>query len=347
MIDTGILAPSLIRLYNALLMSGFPTIRPRRLRSCEPLRKMISQAGVSVGNLIAPLFVCEGKGVRNEIPSMPGQYQLSCDLAMQTIDRWRLKGIPAVLLFGLPSEKDEAGSQAWNPNGPVCTLTKMIKSGMSDMLVFTDVCLCGYTTHGHCGPIRDVPHVGWEVDNDAAIEGLAKTALAHANAGADFVAPSAMMDGQVKAIREALDSEGLSRTGIMAYSVKFASALYGPFRDAADSAPQQGNRKTYQMDYRSPRQARIEALGDRDEGADIIMVKPAGAYLDIIHDLRCETDLPLAAYQVSGEYSCIKAAAQKGWIDERSVVIEMVTAIRRSGAEIVITYYAEALADWL
>jgi porphobilinogen synthase len=310
------------------------------------MRDMIAQSPPGVQNLVAPLFACEGRDVRNEIPSMPGQYQFSCDLALETVQRWAAKGIRAVLLFGIPAGKDEQGSAAWSADAPVQRLAGMIKSQVPEMLVITDACLCEYTSHGHCGPIRN-NNGKFIVDNDLALESLGKIAVSQARAGADVVAPSAMMDGQVAAIRKALDAEGFTDTAVMAYSAKFASALYGPFRDAAQSAPRQGDRKTYQMDYRSPRQAVLEAQADADEGADIIMVKPAGAYLDIIAALRGVVNLPLAAYHVSGEYACIKAAAANGWIDERAVVLEMIHAIRRAGADVIITYFAEDLADWL
>jgi porphobilinogen synthase len=325
---------------------------------------------------------------------MPGVYQHSVDTAMETVRQWSDLGIVAVLLFGIPDRKDAVGSEAWNAQAAVQRLTREIKKSLPHMLVVTDVCLCEYTEHGHCGVIKtSVPpkdhgqdarathgqdahathgqdahathgqdahathgqdarathgqDAHATVDNDATLELLAKTALSHASAGADIVAPSAMMDGQVQAIRSALDAGDFQMTAIMSYSVKFASCLYGPFRDAAGSTPQFGDRRTYQMDYRSPRQAAQEAAADLAEGADILMVKPAGAYLDIIADIRRRFDAPLAAYQVSGEYSAIRAAASLGYLDEQRTVIEVTSAIKRAGADLIITYFAQQLAQWL
>ena len=328
-------------------MSDFPVRRMRRLRSTATLRRMLAEVSLTSDHLIAPLFVREGRGVRQEIGSMPGQYQLSTDTAMETVARWADKGIRAVLLFGIPEAKDEVGSGAWDDQAAVQRLCRQIKQSHPDMLVITDVCLCEYTSHGHCGTLCKRADGQTDVDNDRTLLSLAKTALSHARAGADIVAPSSMMDGQVTAIRRALDDAGLVNTAILSYAVKFASALYGPFRDAAESAPQFGDRRTYQMDYRSPRQAPLEAGSDAAEGADMLMVKPAAAYLDIIADVRRRFDLPLAAYHVSGEYSMIKAAAANGWLDERGAAIEITTALRRAGADLVITYFAEQLADWL
>ncbi len=307
---------------------------------------MLVEHRLATEDLIAPLFVRAGRGLRNEIPSMPGQYQLSVDTALETAKRWSDKGLSSVLLFGIPQQKDAIGSGAWKKDEAVQQLIGMLKSQLPHLLVITDVCLCEYTSHGHCGPLID--DAGEKtVDNDASVELLAKTAVSHARAGADVVAPSAMMDGQIRAIRSALDQAGLTQTAILSYAVKFASSYYGPFRDAADSAPAFGDRRTYQMDYRNGSQALLEADSDEQEGADMLMVKPAGAYLDIIQRVSRRSPLPLAAYQVSGEYAMIKAAAQRGWIDEASVAMESVLAIRRAGADAVITYFAETLAETL
>ncbi len=314
------------------------------------MREMLAGVRLSVIELIAPLFACEGTGVAREITSMPGQFQLSVDKAIEVIRRWADCGIKAVLLFGLPARKDDVGTAAWDETGPVQCLCREVKKALPEVVIFTDVCLCEYTSHGHCGTLRrrgasqDGP---MDVDNDATLESLSRTAVSHARCGADIVAPSAMMDGQVAAIRAGLDQAGFKDTAIMSYAVKFASSLYGPFREAADSAPQFGDRRTYQMDYRAPRQAMLEAAADVAEGADIIMVKPAAAYLDLIAALHRRFDLPLAAYQVSGEYAMIKAAARNGWLDERAVAVEMTSAIKRAGADLIITYFAEQLAGWL
>jgi len=308
---------------------------------------MLAQARLSIHDVIAPLFVREGAGARREIASMPGQFQLSVDSGLQTVRRWAGKGIGAVLLFGIPDTKDATGSQAWSDQAAVQRLTRQIKKACPSMVVITDVCLCEYTSHGHCGVLVDRADGAKDVDNDATLDLLGRTAVSHARAGADVVAPSAMMDGQVAAVRAALDQAHLADVAILSYAVKFASSLYGPFREAAESAPAFGDRRTYQMDYRSPSQAALEAAADVEEGADMLMVKPAGAYLDVIADVRRRTHLPLAAYHVSGEYSMIKAASAAGWIDERAAVLEVLTAIKRAGADLIITYFAESLADWL
>ena len=357
---------------------SFPQTRLRRLRHNATLRDMLGSSPLRREELIAPLFVREGRAVHNEIPSMPGVFQHSVDTAMETLRKWSDLGIVAVLLFGVPDRKDDVGSEAWNDRAAVQRLTREIKKSLPNMLVVTDVCLCEYTEHGHCGvlkPSTPTKDHGQDaqathgqdahathgqdahathgqdahatVDNDATLELLAKTAVSHASAGADIVAPSAMMDGQIQALRSALDAGNFQMTAIMSYAVKFASCLYGPFRDAAGSAPQFGDRRSYQMDYRSPRQAAQEAAADLAEGADILMVKPAGAYLDIIADIRRRFDAPLAAYQVSGEYSAIRAAASLGYLDERRAVIELTSAIKRAGADLVITYFAQQLAQWL
>lgn len=328
-------------------MSQFPIKRLRRLRSTATLRQMLADVRLCREQFIAPLFVREGHGVRHEISSMPGQYQLSVDTAMETIRRWAGAGIRSVLLFGLPDRKDDVGSEAWNEQSAVAALVRQIKKDLPDMVVVTDVCLCEYTSHGHCGTMHRRPDGQMDVDNDATLESLSRTALAHARCGADIVAPSAMMDGQITAIRAALDHAGLHNTAIMSYAVKFASSLYGPFREAAGSAPQFGDRRTYQMNPLSPRQAIQEASADASEGADILMVKPATAYLDVIASVRKACDLPLAAYHVSGEYAMIKAAAMAGWLDEKAVALEITAAIKRAGADLIISYYAEQLAGWL
>jgi len=328
-------------------MKGFPTRRMRRLRSSQTLRDMLAETHLKRDQLIAPLFVCEGREIRNEIPSMPGQFQLSSDQAIETVKRWADAGLRAVLLFGITHHKDAEGSAAWDEHAPVQRLARTIKSRLPQVLVITDVCLCEYTDHGHCGKLLKTPDGTVRVDNDATLELLGRIAVSHASSGADIVAPSAMMDGQVAAIRSALDSAGFSETAIMSYAVKFASSLYGPFRDAAQSTPAFGDRRSYQMDYRAGRQAIIEAALDADEGADILMVKPAATYLDVIAQVRRRSDLPLAAYHVSGEYAAIKAAAAAGWLDEQAVMLEVTTAIKRAGADLIITYFAEALAGLL
>jgi porphobilinogen synthase len=279
---------------------------------------------------------------------MPGQFQFSADTALQTARRWADAGLLAVLLFGVtePNRKDAVGSEAWNDSAAVQRLTRELKGALPQMVVITDVCLCEYTDHGHCGTITDRGGRR-DVDNDATLESLAKIAASHARAGADIVAPSAMMDGQVGAIRSTLDNEGFVNTGILSYAVKFASSMYGPFRDAAESTTQFGDRRTYQMDYRAVRQAFTEAAADIGQGADIIMVKPAATYLDVIAEVRRRFDVPLAAYHVSGEYAALHAAAGNGWLDLKDAAIEVTTAIKRAGADLIITYFAEQLAGWL
>jgi len=303
---------------------------------------MVRETGLSPADFIYPMFVAPGLDVKVEVPSMPGIYRFSADLLAAEAARAREAGIRAVLLFGLPPSKDEEGSGAWAREGVVQKAVRLLKSRVPDLLVITDVCLCEYTSHGHCGVLR-----GRDVDNDATLELLARTAVSHAEAGADIVAPSDMMDGRVGAIRDALDTAGLQNTAIMSYAAKFASAFYGPFRDAAESAPQFGDRRSYQMDPANRREAVREILADVDEGADIIMVKPALAYLDIVSDARSVTDLPVAAYNVSGEYTMVKAAAANGWLDERRTVLEILTGIRRAGADLILTYHAVDAARWL
>ena len=319
----------------------------RRLRASATLRDMLATVRLSREDLIAPLFVRPGEGVRREIAAMPGQHQHSVDTAVETARRWADKGIRAVLLFGIPERKDATGSQAWSEEAPVQRLVRELKAAVPELLVVTDVCLCEYTAHGHCGTLTELPDGRRDVDNDATLELLARTAVSHAKAGADVVAPSAMMDGQVGAIRAALDAERLTRTCVLSYAVKFASALYGPFRDAAESPPAFGDRRTYQMDPRTPAQIVPEASADLDEGADMLMVKPAGAYLDVIAEVRRRLDAPLAAYHVSGEYAMLKAAAAAGATDERAAVLEILGGVKRAGADLIVTYYAEQLAEWL
>ena len=317
----------------------FPEYRPRRLRRTETFRAMIRETRLAPEQMIYPLFVLPGKGVREPVPSMPGVFRLSVDqLAAEARDCLAL-GVRSVLLFGLPDKKDGLGSGAYAKNGIVQQAIRELKNRAPDMTVVTDVCLCEYTDHGHCGCLA-----GEEVDNDATLELLAKTALSHAQAGADMVAPSDMMDGRVSEIRTALDEENFHNVPIMSYAVKYASAFYGPFRDAAECAPQFGDRRGYQMDPANSREALREATLDVDEGADILMVKPAIAYLDIIARLHDEFDLPVAAYQVSGEYAMIKAAAERGWIDGERVMAESLIDIRRAGADIILTYFAKEMA---
>jgi porphobilinogen synthase len=320
----------------------FPEYRARRLRKNENFRRLIRETKLSVDDLVYPLFAVSGKNFKKPILSMPGQFQLSVDNIAKEAQKARDLGIPAVLLFGIPEKKDEMATGAFAKDGIVQQAVKRIKDEVPDILVITDVCLCEYSSHGHCGMLeKDC------VQNDATLEVLAETALSQACAGADMVAPSAMMDGQVTAIREALDENAFDDVPIMAYAAKYASSFYGPFREAAESAPQFGDRKSYQMDPANADEAIREISLDVGEGADIIMVKPALAYLDIICRAKQEFDLPLAAYNVSGEYSMIKAAAQMGWMDEEKAMIESLTAIKRAGADIIITYFAPQMAKLL
>jgi len=320
----------------------FPEYRPRRLRKNEAFRKLIRETALSANDFISPLFVVPGKDVKNPVASMPGVFQQSADLLVKEVQRLKSLGIPAILLFGIPEKKDETASGAFAKDGIVQRTVRRIKEKCPDILVVTDVCLCEYTSHGHCGVIEK-----GDVDNDSTLEVLAETALSHARAGADMVAPSAMMDGQVGAIREALDESGFESLPVMAYSAKYASSFYGPFREAAESAPQFGNRKTYQMDPANSDEAIREMTLDVSEGADIIMVKPALPYLDIIRRAKEEFDLPVAAYNVSGEFAMIKAAAKMGWIDGELAMMESLTAIKRAGADIIITYFAGEAAALL
>lgn len=320
----------------------FPDYRPRRLRKNESFRRLVRETTVTVNDLVAPLFVCPGRGVRHPINSMPGVEQLSVDLTVRAVKEIRDLGLLAVLLFGIPEKKDEQATEAFARDGIIQQAVRAIKKQVPEVIVITDVCLCEYTSHGHCGILE-----GEEVKNDLTIEVLAETAVSHAQAGADMVAPSAMMDGQVGAIRESLDEAGFTDIPIMAYSAKYASAFYGPFREAAESAPKFGNRKAYQMDPHNTDEAMREITLDVEEGADIIMVKPALPYLDVIRRAKEEFDLPLAAYNVSGEYAMVKAANQFGWLDGEQAMMEMLTAIKRAGADIVITYFAVEAARLL
>jgi porphobilinogen synthase len=303
---------------------------------------MVRETTLSVNDFIYPLFVTEGKEVRNPIASMPGNFQLSIDELVGEVKETHGLGIPAIILFGIPAQKDAVGSDATSDDGIIQRAVRAIKDGVPNMYVITDVCFCEYTDHGHCGPVKE-----GDVDNDATLELLAKQVMTHARAGADMVAPSGMMDGMVAAIREALDEQEFRHIPIMSYAAKYASAFYGPFRDAAESAPQFGDRRGYQMDPANACEALYEAELDVDEGADIIMVKPAMPYLDIIRRVYDQTNLPVAAYNVSGEFAMVKAAAQLGWIDEQRVALEMLTSIKRAGASLILTYFAKDAAKWL
>ncbi len=320
----------------------FPLYRPRRLRKSENFRRMIRETRLSTDDFVYPLFAVPGKGVKKPIHSMPGNFQMSAEYLVQEAKAAKELGIPAVLLFGIPDKKDELATGAFAKDGVVQRAVREIKSRVPDLLVITDVCLCEYTSHGHCGMLEK-----GSVDNDSTLEVLAETAVSHARAGADMVAPSAMMDGQVGAIREGLDEAGFDLIPIMAYSAKYASCFYGPFREAAESTPQFGDRKAYQMDPANGDEAIREITLDVEEGADIIMVKPALAYLDVIRRAREEFDLPIAAYNVSGEFAMVKAAAQMGWLDGERAMMECLTSIRRAGADIIITYFAPEAAKVL
>jgi porphobilinogen synthase len=317
----------------------FPIHRPRRLRRTETLRRMVRETRLSVDDLIYPMFICPGEGVREPIRSMPGVARLSVDQGVEECREAADLGIPAVILFGIPEEKDTAASGAYADEGIVQRAIRAIKQAVPDLMVITDVCLCEYTSHGHCGVVRD-----GDVQNDPTLKLLVKTALSHVRAGADMVAPSDMMDGRIGAIRAALDEEGRTHIPIMAYAAKYASGYYGPFREAADSAPQFGDRRSYQMDPANAHEALREVELDLEEGADIVMVKPALAYLDVIYRVKTAFDVPVAAYNVSGEYAMIKAAGQLGWLDETRVMLESVTAIRRAGADLILTYFAKDIA---
>lgn len=320
----------------------FPEYRPRRLRRNDAFRSLVRETHLSAAQLVYPLFVIPGKNKKEEVPSMPGVFRLTVDLLEAEARECLSLGITSVILFGLPEKKDPVGTGAHIKDGIIQRAIKELKKKVPEMLVITDVCLCEYTDHGHCGCL-----INKEVDNDATLEILAKVALSHAQAGADMVAPSDMMDGRVAEIRAALDENNFENVPIMSYAVKYASAFYGPFREAADCAPSFGDRRSYQMDPANVREAMREATLDVDEGADILMVKPAVAYLDVISKLRDEFDLPIAAYHVSGEYAMIKAAAEKGWIDGEKVMAETLLSIRRAGADIIITYFAKDMAKLL
>jgi len=318
---------------------GFPTVRLRRLRRTEPLRRLARETELAAADLIYPLFVCPGKGVRKEIFSMPGNYQLSPDQLVEECREAADLGILGVILFGIPSRKDEKGSEGYDPEGIVQTAVRQVKEACPNLLVVTDVCLCEYTSHGHCGLVR-----GEEILNDPTLELLAKQALSHADAGADIVAPSDMMDGRIGVIREALDDSGFQDTPILSYAAKYASSFYGPFRDAAESAPKFGDRRSHQMDPANADEALREVQLDLDEGADIVMVKPALPYLDVVYRVKQTFQVPVAAYQVSGEFALIKAAGANGWIDEDRMVMESLTAIKRAGADVILTYFAKDVA---
>ena len=322
----------------------FPVQRLRRTRRTGALRGLVRETRLSPSDLVYPIFVTVGEDVKNPVAPMPGVFQLSINHAVAEAKKAHDLGVPAVLLFGIPEAKDEAASGAYDPEGIVQLATRAIKDAAPELIVITDVCLCEYTSHGHCGVVE---RETGEVLNDVSLELIARTAASHAEAGADVVAPSDMMDGRVAAIRSELDNEGYGNTPILAYAAKYASAFYGPFREAADSAPQFGDRRSYQMDPANAREALLEVELDIEEGADIVMVKPALPYLDVLRRVRETTRLPVAAYSVSGEYAMIKAAAQNGWLDERTAVLEALTGIKRAGADIIITYYAPDVARWL
>ena len=323
-------------------MTSFPDLRLRRLRGSGQMRDLTRETRLSPREFVYPMFVTHGHGVREAIEPMPGCYQMSLDVMSEEVDEVASLGIPAVLLFGLPAEKDPLGSEGYDPEGIVQEAVRVIKKNSPEMLVITDVCMCEYTDHGHCGVIDN-----GKVDNDQTLELLGRTAVSHVQAGADMPAPSAMMDGQVWAVRRALNAGGYQDTPIMGYAAKYASGFYGPFRVAADSTPQFGDRKSYQMDPANIRMAMREIESDIAEGADIVIVKPALAYLDVIKEAKAKFDVPLAAYNVSGEYSMVKAAAQQGWIDEKPVTTELLTAIKRAGADIILSYHAKDIARWL
>mgnify|MGYP003586953694 FL=1 len=320
----------------------FPYIRPRRLRSSAGIRRLVCETELNAGDFVYPLFIVPGKNVKQEIPTLPGNYHLSADMAVSMAAEAYALGVPAVEVFGLPEYKDEQGSSAWDAASPVQQAVRRIKDALPDMTVITDVCLCQYTSTGHCGCVEK-----GRIVNDATLPLLAKVALSHAEAGADMVAPSDMMDGRVRAIRQTLDDHGYTDVSIMSYAAKYASAYYGPFREAVQSAPQFGDRKSYQMDPANAREALREVELDIAEGADIIMVKPALAYLDIVRQVKDRFPLPVAAYNVSGEYAMIKAAAEKGWIDEKRIVLETLLSMKRAGTDMIITYHALDAAKWL
>ena len=321
---------------------SFPETRPRRLRRTPALRRMVRETTLAPDNFIYPLFVCPGKGVRREVPSLPGQFHFSADEVVREAEEVAKLGIPSVILFGLPEKKDDVGSEAWHNEGVVQRALRAIKKAVPELVLAVDACFCEYTTHGHCGVVAN-----GEIDNDATLENLGRAALSYARAGADLVAPSGMMDGFVGFLRDSLDEENFEQVGLLAYSAKFASGYYGPFRTAVDSTPAFGDRAGYQMDPANVREAMRELALDVEEGADIVMVKPALAYLDVIAEARSEFDVPIAAYNVSGEYAMLNAAAEKGWIDHDRVMMETLLSIRRAGADIILTYHAKEAARLL
>ncbi len=321
---------------------SFPTHRPRRLRRSEGLRSLVRETPLAASDFLYPMFVCPGKRMRKEVPSMPGIYQQSVDKFLEECREIEDLGIAGIILFGLPEKKDERGSEAWAKDAPVQRAVEAVKKAKLNLVVATDVCLCEYTSHGHCGVVKS-----GEVLNDPSLELLAQAAVSHARAGADVVAPSDMMDGRVGAIRGALDHAGFVDVAILAYSAKYCSAFYGPFRDAAQSAPQFGDRRSYQMDPANAREALREVALDIEEGADMVMVKPALPYLDVLHAVRGAVNIPVGAYNVSGEYAMVKAAARNGWLDERRTALEILTGIRRAGADFILTYHAKDAAKWL
>ncbi len=323
-------------------MSIFPYLRMRRKRKRETIREIFKETKLTPDDFIYPLFVILGENKKEEILSMPGQYRFSIDLTVEEVQKIKEEGIKAVILFGIPEKKDESGTDAFSEEGIIQRAVREIKKYEKDIIIITDLCMCEYTSHGHCGILKD-----GDVDNDLTLEYLGKIAVSQAKAGADIVAPSGMMDGQVKAIRKALDENGFKDTLILSYSVKYASSFYSPFREAAESTPKFGNRKTYQMDPANAREAILEAELDFEEGADILMVKPALSYLDIIYRIKERFNLPIAAYNVSGEYSMVKAASLNGWINEKEVVLEILTSIKRAGADLIITYHARDAVKWL
>ncbi|MDR2884946.1 MAG: porphobilinogen synthase [Deferribacteraceae bacterium] len=320
----------------------FPIVRPRRLRANDTIRRMVRETNLSVNDLIYPLFVCEGENIKKQIGSMPGVYQMSVDVIVKECIELEKLGIPSIILFGIPKHKDEIGSEAYNDNGIVQQAIRAIKQNTKKLMVMTDVCMCEYTSHGHCGLI-----VNNDVDNDETLKLLSKEALSHAKAGADIVAPSDMMDGRIAALRSTLDTNGFSNIPIISYAVKYASSYYGPFREAAESTPTFGDRRTYQMDPANRLEALKEAALDIEEGADMIMVKPALAYLDIIRDVRERTNLPVVAYNVSGEYSMIMGAIERGWVDGDRIIPETLLSMKRAGSDLIITYFAKAVAEVL
>ncbi|MGR3178203.1 MAG: porphobilinogen synthase [Candidatus Anammoxibacter sp.] len=326
----------------------FPVYRPRRLRKNKQFRRLVRETSLSVDDLILPLFVCPGTGVKKEISSMPGVYQFSIDILVEEIKEIAGLNIPGIILFGIPEDKDAIGSSGYAEDGIIQNAIRAIKAENSDVLVITDVCMCEYTDHGHCGYLKKDSVTGKiDVDNDETLKLLAKEALSHVKAGADMVAPSDMMDGRVGTIRKILDENGYENIPIMAYSAKYSSSFYGPFRDAAESPPAFGDRKSYQMDTSNTDEAMREVAMDIEEGADIVMVKPALPYLDIIQRVKDEFNYPIAAYNVSGEYSMIKAASEKGWLNEKETVMELLTCIKRAGADMILTYWAKDAATWI